>query len=390
MNFRFFKAVFLSNIRESEALFWFFLFPVLLLTILSVIFSNMGTEDVHFTAAVLDQGGSGVGSTIVREIFDEISKKVEGKSPLFSITPVKTREEGERFLKEQRVNIFVEIPEDFDPKFSQILFFSRFIGNKTEAPSILIHQVKVRGASAIATEIMKQILTMINAEAAKRMGVPLPDVTVDSKTVGTVHTFSMPNYMFVGVILMAFFSAGFFGLAGDIANYKYEKIFKRISATPARQRDYFVAAMLTILSTCALSFLIVFVYGRFVFNLSFDIFKPGALLYILLACLTSIAFGLFLGSICKTPNMAAALGNVLFFPMQFLGGLYFTVFNLSPWVDWFIHINPVTYLAAGIRQEMGLLSSPFKPFMHYTVPLVWIVVLVAISLLLFRWGGEES
>ncbi|MDD8053064.1 MAG: hypothetical protein PHX90_03140, partial [Thermotogota bacterium] len=65
MNFRFFKAVFLSNIRESEALFWFFLFPVLLLTILCVIFTNMGTEDVHFTAAVLDQGGNGVGSTIV-------------------------------------------------------------------------------------------------------------------------------------------------------------------------------------------------------------------------------------------------------------------------------------------------------------------------------------
>lgn len=390
MNFRFFKAVFLSNIRESEALFWFFLFPVLLLTILCVIFTNMGTEDVHFTAAVLDQGGNGVGSTIVRQIFDEISAEKEGRTPLFTITPVKTREEGERFLKEQRVNIFIEIPEDFDPKFSQILFFSRFTGNKTEAPSILIHQVKVRDASSIATEVMKQILTMINGEAAKRMGVTLPEVTVDSKTVGSVQTFSMADYMFVGVILMSFFSAGFFGLAGDIANYKYEKIFKRISATPAKTKDYFIAALLTILCTCALSFLLVFVYGRFVFNLSFDIFKPGALLYVLLACVTSIAFGLFLGSVSKTPNTAAALGNVLFFPMQFLGGLYFTIFSLSPWVDWFIHINPMTYLAAGIRQEMRLLSSPFKPFMHYTVPLIWVVVLTCLSFLLFRWGGEEA
>jgi len=239
MNLVFLKSIFLSSIRESEVMFWFFLFPVLLLTILCVIFTNMGTEGIHFTAAVLDQGGNGVGSTIVRQIFDEISAEKEGHTSLFSILPVKTREEGERFLKEQRVHIFIEIPEDFDPKFSQILFFSRFVGTKAQAPSIFIHQVKVRDASSLATEIMKQILTMINGEAAKRMGVTLPSVTVEAKTVGAVQTFSMADFMFVGVVLMSFLSAGFFGLASDITTYKSEHIYKRIFATPARTRDFF-------------------------------------------------------------------------------------------------------------------------------------------------------
>lgn len=390
MNLVFLKSIFLSSIRESEVMFWFFLFPVLLLTILCVIFTNIGTEGIHFTAAVLDQGGNGVGSTIVRQIFDEISAEKEGHTSLFSILPVKTREEGERFLKEQRVHIFIEIPEDFDPKFSQILFFSRFVGTKAQAPSIFIHQVKVRDASSLATEIMKQILTMINGEAAKRMGVTLPSVTVEAKTVGAVQTFSMADFMFVGVVLMSFLSAGFFGLATDITTYKSEHIYKRIFATPARTRDFFFGELITILCMCAISFTLLYLYASVVFHISLDIFKPGALIYVLLACVTSIAFGLFLGSVCKTPNRAAAFGNFLFFPMQFLGGLYFPVFNLSPWVDWFIKINPVTYLAAGIRQEMGLLSSPFKPYLHYTVPLVWVSVLIGLAFLFFRRRGEEA
>jgi ABC-2 type transport system permease protein len=349
----------------------------------------MTGQDVHFKMAVLDKAGSGVGSTIIRQIFEEISAEEDGKTPLFSIIPVKTLEEGEKLLKEQQVNLVLEIPEDFDPKFSQILFFSRFTGNKAEAPTITLEQVEVRQASVLASDIMKQILTMVNAEAAKRMGITLPEVSIRTETVGTIQTFSMADYMLVGVIIMSFFSSGFFGLGGDIATYKQGKILKRISATPARRHHFFLSELLTIFTIDILAFFVLILYGKFVFGSSLDVFKPGAIGYVFLACLTSIAFGFFLGCMSKTPNAAAAFGNVMFFPMQFLGGLYFTVFNLSPWVDWFIRINPVTYLAAGIRAEMGLMSSPFNSYMHYTVPLIWIVGLVGFSLLTFRWGGED-
>lgn len=389
MNFNFFRKVFLSNIRDFEALFWLFLFPILLLTVLNIIFTNMGGEAVQFRMAVLDKAQSGFGSKIVRSIFTEISKAPEGKTPLFSVTQVKNREEGEKLLKEQNVNILLEIPEDFDPKFNQILFFSRFTGNKSEAPTILIDQVRVRDSSALAADIMKQILLSVNAEAAKQMKIKLPEVTVESKTVGSVQSFSMADYMLVGVILMAFFSAGFFGLGSDITTYKMHKILKRISATPAKRSDFIFAELLASLSIMMLSFFVLILYGKFAFAASLDIFKPGAMLYVFLAALTAISFGVFLGAVCKTPNSAAAFGNILFFPMQFLGGLYFTVFNISPWIDWFIHINPVTYLAAGIRQEMGLMSSPFQPFLHYTVPLLWVAGLLIFSLLTFKWEGED-
>jgi ABC-2 type transport system permease protein len=139
-----------------------------------------------------------------------------------------------------------------------------------------------------------------------------------------------------------------------------------------------------------IAFGILLVYAKLFYGITWSVFKPESLLFVLLTAVLALAFGFFVGTVSKTPNSASGFANMLFFPMQFLGGLYFPVFDLPPVISWFVYINPMTYLAAGMRNAMGLMEAPVPYFTLYLVPVLWIVGLLLISLRLFKWDGGEA
>jgi len=351
----------------------------------------MTGEDLNFKMAVIDDSGTGMGSTIIHQVFEGISQSESpDEDPLYSIVEVKNKEEALSLLKEQHIDIIVEIPETFNKKFNQVVFFSKIASVATEnKPTIIVERVPMRNLSILASDIMEQILSEVNLEAAKRMSVSIPDATISFETVGQTQDFNYADYFFAGILIMGFFSTGFFNMGINMTYFRRKGIFKRLGCTPIKNSTLLYATILSNLVFMVFSFVILLIYAKIFYQVTWAIFYPESILFMFLSAILSLAFGIFLGSVSKTPNSASGLANILFFPMQFLGGLYFPVFDLSPAVRWFVYINPITYLAAGMRQSMGLMDAPLPYFTLFLVPLLWTVVLLLISVKIFKWDGGE-
>lgn len=386
-----FKSLLISGLRERETIFWTLLFPLIIFTIMVLIFSNMTGEDLNFKMAVIDNSGDGMGSTIIHQVFEGISTpENQEDEPLYSIIDVKNKNQALDLLKEQHIDLIVEIPENFNQNFNQVVFFSKISAISSEnKPTIIVERVPMRNLSQIASDIMEQILAEVNLEAAKRMNVKIPNASISTEIVGQTQNFNYADYFLAGILIMGFFSTGFFNMGINMTYFRKKGIFKRFACTPLKNRTLFYATILSNLVFMAISFVILLIYAKLFYKVSWAIFYPESILFLIISAILSLSFGIFLGSVSKTPNSASALANILFFPMQFLGGLYFPVFDLSPAIKWFIYINPITYLAAGVRQSMGLMEAPLPYFSLILVPMLWSIVLLLISVKIFKWDGGE-
>jgi len=386
-----FKSLLISGLREKETIFWILLFPLILFTIMVLIFSNMTGEDLNFKMAVIDHSGDGMGSTIIHQVFEDISTTENPEDdPLYSIIDVKNKDQALVLLKEQHIDVIVEIPENFNQNFNQVVFFSKISSISTDnKPTIIVESVPMRNLSKLASDVMKQILAEVNLEAAKRMNISIPDATISTEMVGQTQDFNYADYFLAGILIMGFFSTGFLNMGINMTYFRRKGIFKRFACTPIKKSKLISATILSNLVFMVMSFVILLIYAKLFYHVTWAIFYPESILFILISAILSLSFGIFLGSVSKTPNGASGLANILFFPMQFLGGLYFPVFDLSPAVRWFVYINPITYLAAGMRQSMGLMDAPLPYYTLFLIPILWTAVLLLISVKIFKWDGGE-
>jgi ABC-2 type transport system permease protein len=356
-----------------------------------LIFSNMTGEDLNFKMAVIDHSGDGMGSTIIHQVFEDISTPENPEDePLYSIIDVKNKDQALVLLKEQHIDVIVEIPENFNQNFNQVVFFSKISSISSDnKPTVIVESVPMRNLSKLASDVMKQILAEVNLEAAKRMNISIPDATISTEMVGQAQDFNYADYFLAGILIMGFFSTGFFNMGINMTYFRRKGIFKRFACTPIKNSTLISATILSNLVFMVMSFVILLIYAKLFYHVTWAIFYPESILFILISAILSLSFGIFLGSVSKTPNGADGLANILFFPMQFLGGLYFPVFDLSPAVRWFVYINPITYLAAGMRQSMRLMDAPLPYYTLFLIPILWIVVLLLISVKIFKWDGGE-
>jgi ABC-2 type transport system permease protein len=332
-----------------------------------------------------------MGSQIIHQVLDAVGTPAEeGKDPLFKIKEMRDKEEAYILLKEQKTDFILELPEDFNQKFGQVLLLSR-LGNLPEErkPEIIIQKVELRNASSMAGDIMAQIMAQVNLEAAKQMNIEIPEITITGEVVGQTEAFNYADYFFAGVLIMAFFSTGLFNMGINLAYIRNKGIFKRFACTPLKISQVMSSTIFSNMIFMGIAFVLLLIYAKLLYGVTWAVFQPESIVFAILTAMLALAFGFFVGTVSKTPNSASGLSNLMFFPMQFLGGLYFPVFDLPPAVSWFVYINPLTYLAAGMRKAMGLMDAPVPHFTLYLVPLIWAAALLLISLKLFKWDGGE-
>ena len=115
-----------------------------------------------------------------------------------------------------------------------------------------------------------------------------------------------------------------------------------------------------------------------ILGIGFEAGVLGALVFLLLAALWSLAFAGFGYAVAlKTGNPAAVQSVLLlFFPFLFLTTSYVPRAQLSGWLDTVASFNPVTYILEGLRA---------LAIEGWTVDVVWAVVAIAAVGMLSMW-----
>jgi ABC-2 type transport system permease protein len=265
------------------------------------------------------------------------------------------------------------------------------------APADLSLQVQVRpGHVTVTTEhapsrsaalylALRSVERSASAYAlAHTAGAPEVVVAAGGRSTGP-QPLRYDRFLFTGVIVLMMLSGGVLSLAYALAGQREQNVLKAHATWPLPPRLYLagvVAARLLLLLLAALAFLGL---GQWLFGLDmlFDLPRLAATCMLLvLGSALFLALGFCLAARSRNVASTELLGNAVYYPLLLLGDLTLPLRELPGGLDRLLHWMPTNQLAAGLRTAL------FDPA-PYTWPWVLLVYLVAL-LLAFAVLGARS
>ena len=331
-------ARFREFLREPEAVFWVFAFPLIMSCALGIAFRSRGNEPV--IAGVADQAGAEVVVAALEQ---------RGEFTVRRIPPA----EIERAVRDGRAPVVV-IPGD-PPSYS----FD-----------------EARAESQVARLAVDAALQ----RAAGRTDVFVP-VQKPVSAVGSRYI----DWLVPGLLGMNIMGTGLWGVGFSIVHARTKKLLKRLVATPMSKTHYLLANILSRLLYLALETSVIMGFAW----IAFDVRIYGSLWALgTLALFGALAFGglgLLLASRARTIEAVSGLMNLVMLPMWVLSGIFFASTNFPDAMQPFIRALPLTALIDGLRGVVNEGRSLAELAPQLGVMTAWGTVSFGLALKLFRW-----
>jgi ABC-type multidrug transport system permease subunit len=193
------------------------------------------------------------------------------------------------------------------------------------------------------------------------------------------------DFVVPGLLGMNLMGSAMWGLGFSIVEARQKKLLKRLVASPMPRWQYLMSFLLSRLLMLIIEVAAFLGFARLAFGVPFR----GSLLQLLFLCLlTSLAFsalGLLVSSRARTMEAASGLMNLVMLPMWILSGVFFSASRFPAVIQPIVRALPLTAAIDAMRGNMlqGMTLS------QLTVPVeilaTWLVVDFVVSLRIFRW-----
>jgi ABC-type multidrug transport system permease subunit len=284
--------------RDRVAMFWTFLFPVLMLLGFGVMFRD-------------------------------------GDGPKLSIVwvkpPVASAQDQALIgtLEQFHIKVQVLAPAEAEERWAK--------GNTAVQLESLQGSYRLRVNSYLAAQ--GQLTAQVVQQAflvtqARLQGQPEPQfIKVSMESPGHAKATNYAAFLLPGLLGMNLLSMGLFSVGMVNVSYREKGKFRRLAVTPLPKWVFLMGQVLHRLTVTLIQTVVILAAGK----LCFGIGNQGS--YLLLASVMALgaacfmALGFALSSFAETSEAYAALSNVFFFPMLVLSGVYFTLESAPQWLQ---------------------------------------------------------
>ena len=348
--------------RDRLALFFTIFFPIALLIVFGFIYG--GTNKVSFNVAVINQSNSQFATKFLQQSKDSGVLKVDDKAT--------TLDAAKEKMSRNTLDATIVLPKDFG-----------VIKDGQQYPSGQATVVYTQNNAQSATTL----ISILNAQFKAINDKLVPSVTPFTVTGNalTEKSLSSFDYAFAGILGFSLIGMGIFGPVNVFPELKKMGILRRLSTTPLKVWQYFVATVIGQAIIGLVSFALMFTIAILFFHLSIvgNWLELG--LFLIIGIITMLGIGLALGGWAKNERQAAPLSNIITFPMLFLSGTFFPRYLMPEWLQTVSGFLPLTPIIDGIR----LIATEGKHFIDILPQLgiigVWIIIIYFIAFRVFRW-----
>jgi ABC-type multidrug transport system permease subunit len=325
-------------VREPEALFWTFVFPIVMSLVMAVAFPSRGAQPVPVGIAD-GEASAGLRHTL-------------SNAPGISVRHV-PRGGEQRALREGDVHVIV-VPTD-PPTY-------QFDAARTES----------RTARLVVDDALKRARGRVDPWVAREEPVEVP---------GSRYI----DWLIPGIIGMGIMSNGMWGVGFSIVQARMRKLLKRMVASPMRKREYLLAQLLARLLFLAPEVAVPLGFGALAFRMPVNGSIAAIVVVSLIGALAFGALGLLLGSRARTFEAVSGLMNMAMLPMWLLSGVFFSASNFPEAIQPAIQALPLTALVDALRAVV-LEGATLRGISGEIVLLtLWTVVPFAVALRIFKW-----
>lgn len=185
------------------------------------------------------------------------------------------------------------------------------------------------------------------------------------------------------LIVLVLSMLAFMSLPYPLAHYRELGVLRRMSATPVAPSRLLAAQVVVNLAMAATALLLIGVVGGVAFHLRPPVHVPGLALTLLLSTACLFSLGLCVAAFARTGGVAAALGNVLFFPLAFFAGLWYPQQEMP---DALRSISQATPTGAAVQALNEALAGQVPSLSPLLVLTGYTIVFAAVATRWFRWA----
>lgn len=336
----------LEFIREPEAVFWVFIFPVLLALALGIAFRSNPLTSIP-VAVIAD---SGTPEGLVGQL-----ERTEGLN-----VSVLSAADAADALRRARVDVIVDLTATNAANSGAVTY--RFDAARTEG----------RAAKLAVDDALQRALGRT-------------DVIVTSDDRVTEPGSRYIDFLIPGLVGLNLMGSGMWGLGFSIVVARTQKLLKRFAATPMRRPHYLMSFAISRLLFLGLEVAAVVGFGWLIFGVKV---RGGLLDLAFVALLGASCFngvGLLVAARPRTVEAVSGWMNLVMLPMWLLSGTFFSYERFPEFLLPAIRLLPLTALNDALRAVINDGANLLAVWPPLVILMVWGALSFFLALKLFRW-----
>ncbi|HEV7487626.1 MAG TPA: ABC transporter permease [Thermoanaerobaculia bacterium] len=325
-------------VRESEALFWVFGFPLILALALGFAFREKPPDRVPVAVVAGPNAAQRLAAL--------------QKSPVL-LPSIMSEPDARDALRRGKVSLLIEGAD-------AVLF--RFDATRPDAQS-----ARREADDALQIAAGRRDIIVTREERVHEQGARYID------------------FLIPGLLGMNLMGTGMWSMGFTIANARMKKLLKRLVATPMRKTDFLLAQFLSRLIWLLIEVTVLVVFGWLVFGVRVN----GSILLLAMLCIIGgfsfSGIGLLTASRARTIEAVSGLMNFIMMPMWLCSGVFFSYERFPDSVKPFIRLLPLTLLNDALRAVINDAATLPQIAGKLALLAAWGLVTFMIGLKVFRW-----
>ena len=326
--------------REPEAVFWVFIFPVLLAAGLGIAFRNRAPERIAVAVVAADTSAERLAAAL-------------------------------RSAKEIDVTLVSDTVAAEALRTGEVSLVVALAGNKME-----YRYDDSRPESRTARRVVDDAL---QRATGRRDPIAVGDRLV--REPGSRYI----DFLVPGLLGMNLMGSGIWGLGFAIVDARKKKLLKRLIATPMSRSQFLASFVLSRLTLLVIEVGLLLGFGVLAFGVPLRGSLPVLIAICLLSSLSFASLGLLISSRVQTIEGASGLMNLVMLPMWIFSGVFFSASRFPDTIQPFIQVLPLTAVVDALRANIlrGAGWQVLAP--EVMIIAAWLVVSFVLAVRLFRW-----
>lgn len=322
-------------LREPEALFWVFLFPILLAAGLGLAFRNRPAE-VLKVGAVTPQ----ITHSLRQEKLLDVQELEE--------------QAADAALRAGKIALVAE------PGANGVVY--RYDDTNPEG----------RTARMLADRAMQRAAGRVDPVASQDKLMQEP---------GSRYI----DFLLPGLLGMNLMGSSIWGLAFGVVDARRKKLLKRLIATPMPRHEYLASFLLSRLIMLIVEVSTLLGFGVLVFHVPVRGSLASFAVLCIMGSLSFSSLGLLIASRVRTIEAVSGLTNSVMMPMWIVSGVFFSSQRFPDIVQPLIRALPLTAIIDALRGNMLQGAGLAQLWPQLAVLGAWLIVSFTLALKLFRW-----
>ena len=334
----------LEFLRQPDAVFWSYFFPVLMVLALGLAFNKK--QEPPLLVDIIDS-----------QLYETIRESLK-QNARFELKNT-TFEQAERRLRTGRTDLLIEKAAEgtghvyvFDP---------------------------LRPESVSARSLIDESL---QRSAGRKDAIAVSDRSASE--VGSRYV----DFLVPGILGMNIMGGGLWGVGFAIVQMRIRKVLKRLVATPMRKSHFLWSLLASRLVFQIPGVIIILGFAWLTFGVAAQGSLWAALVVVLLGALMFSGIGMLVACRANSIEMVSGLMNLVMLPMWLFSGIFFSTDRFPDAMQPVVQILPLTPLIGALRAITLEGAGLFEPAQLLRVGILatWTLVSFVVALKWFRWA----